>query len=898
MPQSALAALLRPRSIAVIGASSHPASRGYHVWRSVTLSTGLESIWPVNPKYRFVDDYPCFRSTAAIPADDVDLAILCVPARHLAQALKALERKPPKAVLFAPQEEGALTDDRAVERLYASVRRMGARLIGPNSIGIMAPGCGINASFWPRMPAAGGIALIAQSAMVATGFIERAGASGLGFSGVVNSGLETDVGLAELIDWFALDRSTRVIAIEVEALRDPRAFHAAVRRASDLKPVVVLRAGPGSGYAADRLAASRFGTDAGADDAFDALLAAAGAHRVRTFAHFCAAAAAFASGTLPAGRRLALISNGCGFAGLAADAAEDAGVRVEGLSNRTIQALAHAHPEERLPVNPIVIGAGAPGARFAEALDRVLDDPAIDGAAVVVAPSPASTLDPTLTELARVAMKSYKPVFVSWVSGRADAAVRAQLDRLPDSRLIAVRSPDDAMAAFGLLAERSAELQLRRGKPDARRGRIDPVSLAHIRLLFHRVLEEGRHALTPQEVRKLVERLGFRAVRAKITQTVEEARAAAAEIGWPVAVKAAGPGLGSRSASGLVFLNLASPEDVDRAWEELVANWEERSPWSRPDGVIVEAMSNHAFERELRLGVRLDPVLGPVVEFGGAGLASTLYGDVAVGLPPLTIGEAERLARAPRYAQTLEAYRGLPAIRWDKLVEALCRLADLAAAVPALRELRLEPVVPEDDALLVIDATAALYDAPLMPPRGYPHLAVRPAPAEDVTNLRARSGEPIVLRAVTEDDYEAFRDYIRGMTEKTFYYRFHTRSPLSDERIAALCRPDWTRGGVWAIFDESGRIAASGRWSRILSDRTDEAEFGIAVLDSWQRQGLARILMDKLENEAAAEGFHTMVGFVLPGNEPMERFMEALGYALEDEEERDVRDPRRWVRRI
>ena len=213
---AALDALLRPRSIVVIGASSMPASRGYHVWRSVALSTGLNALWPVNPKYRFVGEHRCYPNAYAIPDSEIDLAILCVKSKHLPNALKSLEKNPPKAVLFAPQQEGPLIELSTVEQLYESVKRMGSRLLGPNSIGTMAPVQDINASFWPRTPRPGGVALIAQSAMIATGFIERAAASGLGFSGVVSTGLEIDVGLAELIDWFAQDRSTRVIAVEVE----------------------------------------------------------------------------------------------------------------------------------------------------------------------------------------------------------------------------------------------------------------------------------------------------------------------------------------------------------------------------------------------------------------------------------------------------------------------------------------------------------------------------------------------------------------------------------------------------------------------------------------------------------------------------------------------------------
>lgn len=890
-----LSALLAPRSVAVIGASGHPESRGFHVWRSVSLSTGIERLWPVNPKYRYIGERPCYPDADALPDRAVDLAILCVGRRHLARALGKLSRNPPGVVLFAPQEEGPLSDRIEISELLEAARRMGSRLIGPNSIGLVLPRAGVNASFWPRMPAAGGIALLAQSAMIATGLMDHAGEASLGFSAVVNTGLEADVGMAELIDWFARDAATRVIALEVEALRDPRAFFSALRAAAEKKPVVVLRAGPGAGYAADRLAAGRFGTDAGEDRAFDALIAAAGALRVRTYAEFCAAAAAFSAGAAPAGRRAAVIANGSGVAALAADAADRAGVQIEGLSNRTIQRLHKVHPEERIPVNPVVIGAGAPGARFAETLGIVLDDPAVNGAVVVVGPSPVSTLDPTLTELARAALKTYKPVVVSWLSSRSTPAVVRQLERLPDSRLIAVRSPELAMRAFGLLADRSALIEARRSPPAARRGRLGAAKLVRIRLICRRALETGRHFLLPWEVRALLEALGFLAVPAQLVAGLPEALEAARSIGYPVALKASSEGLGSRSASGLVILGVDSSEALEAAWRRLTANLAQHAPLARLEGVLVEKMSAHSIERELSLNVRLDAVLGPVVEFGGAGLARTLYKDFAVGLPPLALAEAERLARTPKISQALDAYRGLPAVDRPQLHAALCRLADFAAAVPALRELRLEPVVPTPEGLLVLNAEAALYDAPLEPDRTYRHLVVRPAPVEAGLAVRAKNGAEMRLRALLEDDFERLRAFIGSLSESSFYYRFHTAAALSEERIASLCRPDWSRAGAWAIAEsarEDAPLAASGRWSA----GEDEAEFGIAVRDDLHRLGLARILLAHLEREAALEGFHTMAGYVLPGNEPMERFMEASGYVV-DPEVRGAQ-ARRWSKRL
>lgn len=878
MLSSKLSAALSPRSVAVIGASSNPGSRGYYVWRSVSLSTGLERLWPVNPKYRFIGERPCYADASKIPAGAIDLAILCVGRKHLSAALRQLANNPPRAVLFAPQEEGPLSDRFEIEELLEAARAMGARLIGPNSIGLLNPLKGINASFWPRMPQPGGVALVTQSAMVATGLMDHAEESRLGFCGIINTGLEADISMAECIEWLSSIAQARVIAIEVEALRDPRDFASAIRKASETKPVIVLRAGPGSGYAADRLAAGRFGTDAGDDKAFDALLAASGALRVRTYEEFCAAAAAFSSGTLPSGRCAAVIANDSGVAALAADAAEAAGICIRGLSNRTIQALHKAHPEERIPVNPVVLGASAPGDRFAGTLGMVLDDPGIHGASVVIGPSPVSTLDPTLSEIAREALKTYKPVFVSWISNRSTPVVRQQLAALSDSRIIPVRTPDLAMRAFGFLAERGEQIRERRSPPLHVRGVLGIEALQKIRTLFDAALRSGRYVLGPREVRELITALGLRPVPAQLTASLAQAIDAAKKIGWPVAIKAVSEGLGSRSASGLVFLSITGPDELAQAWEKLTANLENYSPLARPAGVLVEKMAAHSMERELRLSIRLDAVLGPVVEFGGAGLASSLYGDFAVGLPPISRLAAERLAKAPRAALALGDYRGLPEIDWERLYEAICRLSDLAAAIPALRELRLEPVVPMPEGLLVLDAEAALYDAPLASDRNFSHLALKPARWEVRQTVLLRSGMTLSLRALLEDDFPLFKTFVRELSQESFYYRFHTNTGLSDERIAELCRPDWSRSGAWALIettDAGERIAACGRWSALAEN---EAEFGICVRDDLHRLGIAGKLLLWLETEALSEGFHKMTGYVLRGNEPMEAFMRTRGY--------------------
>lgn len=194
--------------------------------------------------------------------------------------------------------------------------------------------------------------------------------------------------MPELIDYYANDKNTRVIALHIEGIRRPREFYSSLRAACARKHVVILKAGSGSGYAADRIACFKMGTDAGSEGALAALVERAGATLVPTFEEFTAAVSGFATNRLPRGNRIAVIANGSGFASLTASAAQACGIDLHGLSNATIKDLKTAYPSQQIAVNPVNVGATASPERYRKTLQIVLQDPMIDGALVVVAPEP------------------------------------------------------------------------------------------------------------------------------------------------------------------------------------------------------------------------------------------------------------------------------------------------------------------------------------------------------------------------------------------------------------------------------------------------------------------------------------------------------------------------------
>lgn len=898
MQHDAVQSLLEPQSVALIGASERPGSRGAHIWRAVSGSTGIANIWPVNPKYKYVGLCPCFASVDALPGP-IDVAVVAIERRFMPKAIASLKRHPAKFVLFAPQEEGLLSDKTEIDELVRAAHAAGMRVLGPNSIGLMTPHAGINLSYWPKLAKAGGIAVAAHSGMVAASLIDHVEAAGLGFSAVVDVGLETDATLPAFIEHFAQDRATRVIAVHVEALRNPRAFASALREAALVKPVVVLRAGSDSGWAADRLAPSRFDCDAGSDAGFDALCRAAGAVRTSTFESFAAAVIALAAAKPAAGRKTAVISNSAGFAGLAAGALTRAGLSLAGLSNSTVAALHALRPHAELPVNPVVLGPAAEPERFAETLSVVLQDPGVESALIALAPSPIASCSPTTSLLAKAALASFKPVAAAWVSEQHTAAIRSELAKVEGSRIVALRSIESAAFGLGVLAETAEAAQLSKAPPASSRRRLSAESLKAIRAVFEQALAHNRHRLGAEESAAVLRHAGFTTVPFKLARTIEQAKAAAEEIGWPVVVKSAASGANRRTSSGLIFLNVHTPLALEEAWQQLVDNLAQSAPSAVPEGILVEKMLAHRVERELSMAIRYDAVLGPVIEYRAAGLAGEMPGNAVSALPPLSLPQALRLVDRIEAAKALEGFRGVPPANKLLIALALCRLSDLAEAVPAIREIVLEPVVPFEDQLVVVAGHASLYDAPLSPDSRYSHLTIEAAPSETTFVYEARSGERFTLRSVLEEDYARMRAFIESLSERTIYLRFHSAVRPSAERIAKLTRLNYSLEGAWAAVEldsrGSERFAASARWHDIGDG---EAEFGIVVREDRQRRGLASALMAIIEAQASSRGCRKLVGYVLSGNAGMEALMARLGFSLEPRPAEMGAEVCRWAKTL
>ena len=257
---------------------------------------------------------------------------------------------------------------------------------------------------------------------------------------------------------------------------------------------------------------------------------------------------------------------------------------------------------------------------------------------------------------------------------------------------------------------------------------------------------------------------------------------------------------------------------------------------------------------------------------------------------PLATGEADRLVESTRIARALGTYRGLAPADRTLIAQMLCRLSVLAALIPAIRDLTINPLVWTDGGA-AIDADVNLNEAPVESEPGYPHLTVCAPPWEEGREV-VFGGEALTLRTFVQSDFHPLKRFLERLSEKTFYLRFHTSVHLSDERICELASLDYAREAAWALAKD-GEIHAVARWR--LTGELGEAEFGIVVEDAWQRRGLARVLMAHIETTASERGVTRLVGHVLKGNEAMQGMMTAMGYTLGEGDSRDT-DP--WVKDI
>ena len=709
---ASIAAILQPRSIAVVGAGRHPGNVGHEVLRSLLVGDFSGTVYPVNPSARAVCGVPAFPALLSIP-EPIDLAVVAVPASAVPGVIDEAASIGVRAVTIITAGFGETgRSGAAVENELLSVaRRHGMRIVGPNCLGVVNtdPEIRMSATFVSLDPLPGRLALVSQSGAVGIVLGEQTRAAGLGLSAFVSIGNKLDVSPNDLLCFFEHDDRTSVIALYLESLGNPRKFARIARRVGATKPIVALKAGRTSAGA--RGARSHTAAAATPEVTVAALLQSAGVIKVDRLEELLDVSAILLAAPLPAGRRVALVGNSGGPLILAADACEGGELTVPELPEATQRALSEVLVPAAAAANPVDLTADGTAAMLGKALEIVLRDDAIDAVIVVVIETPAISAAASRETVAQAARDAGKPVVVCSVepdplldTGAADVAE--------------VPSPERVAAALGHVC-RYAEWRQRPLFPAT-----EPEDLSDLPAISEIVASTLATSPTGgwlelDQGARLLAACGVPVLPTRGATTAEDAAAVAEAVGFPVVLKARSGDIVHKTDVGGVALNLGNAEAVRAAYETM-----ESRLGPQMGGAVIQPMAPWGVEAIV--GLASDPDFGPVVMVGLGGVMTDLLRDRAFAVPPLGPGAADAMVASLRAAPLLDGYRGSPKVDRQALVTMLERIAHVAEEVPELTELDLNPILVSPAGALVVDCKARL--APRQPGPGplFPALRRRP----------------------------------------------------------------------------------------------------------------------------------------------------------------------------
>jgi acetyl coenzyme A synthetase (ADP forming)-like protein len=688
---ASLAPFFSPQTVAVVGASTRRGSIGGELFRNILDADFAGIAYPVNPKADSVAGVKAYPSIADIPGD-VDLAVFCVPGAAVLAEAEAALRKGTRAlcVISAGFAETGIEGIRRQEELLALVRAHGARLVGPNCLGISSAAVGLNATFAPHSFPAGNIGFSSQSGALGLALLEQATGRGLGLSAFVSVGNKADVSSNDLLEYWEDDPSTDLVLLYLESFGNPRKFARVARRVARKKPILAMKGGRTT--AGQRAAGSHTAALAGSTTAVDALFQQAGVTHAESLEELSDVAVLLSRQPLPRGRRVAVLTNAGGLGILCADACADAGLELPQLAEETREQLAAVLPREASLANPIDMLGSAVGSTYEEAIPHVLADPGIDAVIVLFVPpvvAGAEEVAEAVVRGVRAVPALEKPVLAAFISAGGVPASLVEAD----PPIATFDFPESAARALGHAAARAEWL---------RRPVGDAVELAGIdrpaaEALVRSVLASSNDAwLTAQQTRELFGAYGIPLVPERVVATAAEASDAAREIGFPAVVKSAVPGA-HKTESGGIALDLPD-EDAVRAAAELIGGPVLVQPFIRGGA-------------ELLAGVVQDPVFGPLVAFGPGGVFAELIGEAQFRIAPLTLEDAEELVLTGKAGRLVAGFRGQAAADADALVDLVLRLARLADDIPEVAELDLNPVLGLPSGCVAVDARVRVREA-------------------------------------------------------------------------------------------------------------------------------------------------------------------------------------------
>jgi acetyl coenzyme A synthetase (ADP forming)-like protein len=704
---SSLRSLLKPQSVAVIGASRYPGTIGYLLLQCLVQGGFPGKIYPVNPNADSLMSLKSYASVADVPGS-VDMALIAVPARLVVRVADECGHKGVRVLVVISDgfketgPEGASREKELCDIAFGH----GMRIVGPNCMGVINtdPAVRMNATFSPVYPPAGNVAFLSQSGAMGLVVLEYASSLNMGISTFISVGNRADISSNDLLEYWEQDPATDVILLYLESFGNPRRFSRLARRVSSKKPIVVVKGG--RTQAGSRAASSHTGAMATSDVVSDVLFQHAGIIRVNLMEEMFDVAALLSNQPLPRGRRLVIVTNGGGPGIIAADAAAHRGLTLPQPSPALTTSLKSALKREIGIHNPLDTTASADAEEFHGILKALASDNSSDAVlAIFIPPVMANTADfeAAITDVAPDYGKQGKPLLACFLGQRG---FKARLGSR-GSFIPSYPFPEEAIAALA----RAVDYAEMRRRPTGSIPEIKGIEREKAGDIIGRAMARSPRRplwLAPEEIGALLNCYGLRLVETVVADAADQAASAAARMGFPVEVKLASATITHKSDVGGVVLDLGSADKVKEAFNDIRARLEEKGRQGEMQGVTVQPMIREGIETIA--GVTQDPLFGPLIMFGSGGIYAELINDVALRLHPLTDLDAQEMISSIKMARIFEGFRGSPPTDTASIQDLLLRLSAMVEDIPQIAELDFNPVIvlPQGKGYRIVDARVML----------------------------------------------------------------------------------------------------------------------------------------------------------------------------------------------
>jgi acetyltransferase len=675
--------LFEPRSTAVIGASSDRGKIGFKLVENI-VSGGYEGrIIPVNPKGGEVLGLPMHTSLDDVDGP-IDLATLAVPARMVFDTVRQCAARQVKYLSIVTSGFSEVGNSDEERKIVAFARSHGMRVLGPNIFGIYSAPVRINATFGPKEIVRGNVAIITQSGALGIAMIGRTAVENVGLSAIVSVGNKSDIDEADLLAYLVAHEDTRVIMLYIEGVGSGQRLVDALKAATRVKPVVVIKSGRSRRGAV--AAASHTGSLAGADGIFDAIMRQCGVLRAESLDDAFNWCKFLADSPVPPGENTVIVTNGGGVGVMATDASEKHGIELYDDAASLKACFKAATPDFGSTKNPVDITGQAGAREYTLALDAALEAKSIHSVMALYCETALFDVD-ALVALIRENCARYrnagKPILFSIIGG---AKVEAAISRLKTERVPVFGDVYAAVSCMGALYRHTRHLA------EKERPVVEPdIDVAAVEEMVARARRDNRQFLLPAEAHGIMKAVGIRMPATAIARNLDEAVRAADAIGYPVVMKVISKDIIHKSDFGGVALDLVDRGEVIDAFQAIMHACRSKAPTAHIEGVEVSEMVQ--FKTETIVGARRDRAFGPVVMFGLGGIYVEVMKDVAFRAYPLNASEALHMVKETRSYPLLLGVRGEKRKDIDAVVDTVIRLGALVRRVPAISDIELNPLV-------------------------------------------------------------------------------------------------------------------------------------------------------------------------------------------------------------